>query len=132
MGLDMQTYDKNQAERFNQLLALREAELRAALHTHDDWPARIGEAEPPQVSDFKDMASRRVQATLDEAQAEHVAFELEQVLAAQYRLHDGSYGRCQRCGESIDLRRLNAIPAASYCTACQSILENQRPLPTRI
>lgn len=128
----MQNYDKNQANRFTKLLAQREAELRVALRTHDDWPERIGETEPQEVSDFKDMATRRVQATLDEAQAEQVAFELEQVLAAQYRLQDGSYGRCQRCDEEINLRRLNAMPAASYCTACQSILENERPILTRV
>jgi DnaK suppressor protein len=124
----MQTYDTNLATRFTQLLAQKEEELRAALRTNEDWPDRIGEPESREVSDFKDMATQRAQATLDEAQAEHVAFELEQVLAAQYRLHDGSYGRCQRCGEDVDLRRLAAMPATPYCTACQSIQEHKRPL----
>ncbi len=124
----MQTYDQSQAIRFTQLLGQREAELRATLRTNEDWPDRIGEPEAREVSDFKDLAARRGQATLDDAQAEHVAFELEQVLAAQYRLHDGSYGRCQRCGEEIDVRRLVAMPATPYCTACQAIQEHKRPL----
>ncbi len=127
----MQTYDKAMAPRFSQLLAQREAELRAALRTHEDWPDRIGEPDSRETSDFKDMAMRNTQATMDDAQAEHVAFELEQLLAAQHRLHDGSYGRCQRCGKDIDLRRLAAMPAAPYCTACQSVQEHERPLHAR-
>ncbi len=124
----MQIYDKNQATRFTHLLTQKEEELRAALRTNEDWPERVGEPEAREVSDFKDLATRRAQATLDDAQAEQVAFELEQVLAAQYRLHDGSFGRCQRCGDEIDLRRLVAMPATPYCTACQSIQERKRPL----
>lgn len=127
----MSTYHKNQANRFAKLLAQREAELREALRVNEDWPERIGEPDLREVSSFKDMARRSTQAALDDKRAEHFAFELEQVLAATYRLHDGTYGRCQRCLEAIDLRRLTAMPATPYCTACQSLQEHERPFFTR-
>ena len=65
-------------------------------------------------------------ATVDEAKAEHAGDELMRVLAARHRLQDHSYGLCVACGEAIDLRRLNALPAASYCVACQAIHEHER------
>jgi DnaK suppressor protein len=45
------------------------------------------------------------------------------VLAALTRLANTTYGRCLDCGEAIDLRRLNALPTAAYCTACQALHE---------
>ncbi len=124
----MQTYDKSMATRFTQLLAEREDELRALLRTREDWPERIGDPESRDVSDFKDMATQSAQAALDEVQAEHVAFELEDVLAAQHRLRKGTYGRCQQCGEEMDVLRLETLPATPYCTTCQSMQERERQL----
>lgn len=62
-------------------------------------------------------------ADADAAQAECAALELEQVLTARQRLHDQEYGRCLDCGEPIDLKRLQALPAAPCCTSCQSVRE---------
>jgi DnaK suppressor protein len=41
------------------------------------------------------------------------------------RIADGSYGTCIDCDEPIDERRLEAVPEAARCTACQE-LEDQR------
>ncbi len=42
------------------------------------------------------------------------------------RIGDGSYGSCIECGEEIPQRRLELIPAALRCVACQSQVE-ERP-----
>lgn len=75
------------------------------------------------VIDFKELAAEQSAATLDDVKAEHVAHELEQVLAARRRLQDHSYGLCLDCGEEIDPRRLDALPGTPYCTACQQVHE---------
>jgi len=56
---------------------------------------------------------------------QHVAALLDQardhltaVAAAERRLGDGSYGRCERCGREIAAERLAARPAAATCVAC--------------
>jgi len=46
----------------------------------------------------------------------HVA----EVGAAIQRLQDGTYGTCERCGQSIAKSRLEARPAASTCMRCAS------------
>ena len=56
---------------------------------------------------------------------QHVAALLDQandrlaaIAAAERRLDDGSYGRCERCGREIGAERLAARPAAATCVAC--------------
>ena len=48
--------------------------------------------------------------------AEH---HLALVDAALARLDAGTYGTCQRCGRPIPPERLEALPWAAYCIACQ-------------
>jgi DnaK suppressor protein len=41
--------------------------------------------------------------------------ELDEVEQALVRINDGTYGKCQVCGEQINPERLEARPAAIYC-----------------
>jgi RNA polymerase-binding transcription factor DksA len=116
----MKHYDHSMAGHFGKLLAAREAELRAALDTGNKKELEAGQPAQTDVQDFKDLAERESQhdiAALEEAQAVN---ELSQVLAALRRLRDGSFGQCLECGKPMDLRRLEALPAAAFCVACQA------------
>ncbi|MDR3455118.1 MAG: TraR/DksA family transcriptional regulator [Rhodoferax sp.] len=116
----METYNAQLAPRFSQLLAQREAELRAILHAADNLANETAGAEQHEVVDFKDVATEQTLAMVEDMKAEHAAQELQNVLDARRRLHDQSYGFCTRCGEAIDLRRLAAMPAAPFCASCQA------------
>jgi DnaK suppressor protein len=115
----MNTRDLDLENHFAQVLAQREQELCAMLNG-EVMPQGNGHHE---VTDFKEMAAEQAAATLDDVKAEHVAHELEQVLAARRRLQDHRYGLCLDCGEPIDRRRLEALPATPCCTACQAVHE---------
>jgi len=41
------------------------------------------------------------------------------------RLSEGSYGACQKCGEPIPEKRLEALPFALYCIQCQKKKEEK-------
>jgi DnaK suppressor protein len=125
----METYHGSQAQHFSQILDKREKELLAILHANQYSLNSTGEDAPHEVMDFKDMAVGQIQDTIDDAKIDRASIELEQVLAARCRLHDGSFGDCLNCGNAIDIRRLRALPSAALCTACQSIQEHERPLP---
>jgi DnaK suppressor protein len=43
---------------------------------------------------------------------------LQEVEAALQRVEEGSYGRCERCGEPIPEARLEARPVARTCVGC--------------
>ncbi len=46
--------------------------------------------------------------------------EIAQINRALQRIEDGSYGRCEACGEKIGKSRLEAIPFAIHCINCAS------------
>jgi RNA polymerase-binding transcription factor DksA len=43
---------------------------------------------------------------------------LDEVERALTRLDDGTYGRCEDCGETIDDERLAALPVVRTCGGC--------------
>ncbi len=71
-------------------------------------------------SNFADSS----QVTAERGEAEALAGELrdalDEVEAALARVADGSYGRCEQCGEEIAPARLEAMPAARLCMRCAS------------
>ena len=44
---------------------------------------------------------------------------LKEVTIALKKIEEGSFGSCERCGESIAEKRLEALPFARYCIGCQ-------------
>jgi len=44
--------------------------------------------------------------------------ELDEVEAAMKRVEDGSYGRCEACGDMLSAEELDAFPLARRCRAC--------------
>jgi DnaK suppressor protein len=125
----VEKFDSTLTERFAELLAQRDAQARAVLRdTGEDFDVE-GKTLPRDVTDFKDVADGASQAAVDDAIAEHAIRELKSVAAARRRLTLGSYGYCENCHKAIDLRRLQAIPEAALCAACQSAGELNRSSP---
>jgi RNA polymerase-binding protein DksA len=54
--------------------------------------------------------------------------QIQMIDAAIERMDEGTYGICQRCGQQIQVERLEALPFAAYCITCQSHLEQQAEL----
>jgi DnaK suppressor protein len=52
--------------------------------------------------------------------------QLQETEAALARVDDGSYGLCGHCGGPIAAERLEIVPGARYCVACQGRLESRR------
>ena len=50
---------------------------------------------------------------------------LRDVVSALQRIEDGSYGACERCGEAIAEKRLEALPFARHCITCQRLVEEE-------
>jgi RNA polymerase-binding transcription factor len=50
---------------------------------------------------------------------------LRDVVAALQKIDDGSFGSCERCGETIGDKRLEALPFARYCIDCQRLVEEE-------
>ena len=55
---------------------------------------------------------------------------LRDVMNALQRIEEGSYGECERCGEAIAEKRLEALPFARHCIDCQRVVEEEERLTT--
>jgi len=93
------------------------ARLREALKTEVDPDA--DEGDPDLVEREKVMAL--VQGL--ERRFESIEYALRQA-------KEGAYGICERCGEPIDPARLEAVPEATLCVSCKSIVERQSRVRT--
>ncbi len=62
---------------------------------------------------------QELDATLYENE-EHLDREVADALG---RIEEGSFGSCERCGESIKRERLEAIPYTRFCLNCAREIE---------
>jgi len=50
---------------------------------------------------------------------------LRDVVDALQKIDTGAFGECERCGESIAEKRLEALPFARHCIDCQRLVEEE-------
>jgi DnaK suppressor protein len=55
---------------------------------------------------------------------------LRDVVSALQRIDEGSFGTCERCGETISEKRLEALPFARHCIDCQRVVEEEERMAT--
>jgi len=55
---------------------------------------------------------------------------LKEVVIALRKLDEGGFGECERCGEAIAEKRLEALPFARYCIDCQRSVEQEERAAT--
>ena len=82
----------------------------------DDLAVEAGD--PP--GQFRTAGSAEETAGLLDSALQYLAWgRRRQILEALRRLHHGSYGICTGCGRPIDEERLEILPEAGFCVACQ-------------
>ena len=69
-------------------------------------------------ADFAEQATARENDEVVHALGSQGAAELQRVRAALRRIEADSFGRCLKCGESIEAARLDALPYAEHCARC--------------
>jgi DnaK suppressor protein len=93
-----------------------------AEHVRDDQAAAL-ELSDDGVKDTVDLSlmdvNKEMALRLGERESQMIA-DIDQALL---RIEEGSYGKCARCDQLIDERRLEALPTARYDAACQEAIE---------
>ena len=113
-----------QPERLAHFKEILIAQLRQhAQHVSDDQAAAL-ELSDDGVKDSMDLSvmdvSKELALRLGDRESQMVA-DIDQALL---RMKEGSYGICNRCGEPINERRLEAVPTARYDAQCQALIES--------
>ena len=76
--------------------------------------------------DFLDEASRTQNIELKYVLSDRDRHELRVIEEALERIDDGSYGMCKECAGPIEPKRLEILPFAVLCVACQEEREAQQ------
>ncbi len=87
---------------------IREASLKDSVHelsSYDNHPA--------------DHGNETLEREKDLALLDNVRELRHQVRVARQRIAAGTFGSCAKCGQEIDLLRLEAIPYTALCLDCQ-------------
>jgi RNA polymerase-binding transcription factor DksA len=100
------------------LLAERSALLEETARpvVEDEPQATTGSGE----TDYINVETERQLVAVLDAYARQALEEVERALA---RIADGTYGRCVRCGVSINAERLWALPRVGCCIDCRRVEE---------
>jgi DnaK suppressor protein len=90
-------------------------EIQASLETSRGGKAHIRE----QTQNLEDLAIQAHEEWLYLSRNSIDVSLLREIKAALARIEDAEYGECMECEEPISNKRLEAIPWARYCIACQ-------------
>jgi DnaK suppressor protein len=108
-------------EHYRKLLEVRRMHLRESVARSEE------DGRAAQVTDSaQDVADRAAGAYEKEflfARSNNDRQFLQMVEHALSNIAEGTYGDCELCGNEINERRLEAIPWARHCIACQEKLE---------
>ncbi len=92
-----------------------EGELRRLTHVPRDPTSSVSFGK--RVGDGTTEAVERINTT---SAARTIAALLRDAERAQAKLDEGTYGRCDGCGQTIPPERLETIPWTSHCVACSA------------
>jgi len=76
------------------------------------------------TADWSEQASERENDEVLESLGNSSEQELEMIKFALHRLKNGTYFRCEECGEDIPTARLELLPFTAYCVNCAEKIES--------
>jgi RNA polymerase-binding protein DksA len=110
-------------ETMHQRLSALKKEILAHLALEDAEFRELWEDMDPK--DLVDVASEDIDRKTLEALGAQEMRRLNLIESALARIPNGHYGACMKCGSRIPKERLEAIPYALLCIACQSSEERR-------
>lgn len=109
-------------KKYKRILLERRLKLNGTLSSMADEALKPngGGQDADEIADFgSDQFEQEL--TLGLMETEQSA--IKEIDLALDRIEDGSFGKCDGCEEKIPKPRLEALPSARYCIACQEKLE---------
>jgi DnaK suppressor protein len=98
---------------------LKLLEQARALKNHLSTTAAAVVACRETSGDYGDMSQQSQQEWLFVSRNRADSTELDLIENALRRIHEGTYGTCSHCEQTIAHNRLRAVPWAQYCIQCQ-------------
>ena len=103
------------------LLDERQRVSHSIEHLHAENSLSTADEDPS--TGLADEATTTLDRELDYSLEENAERVLHEIDAALRRIEDGTFGRCERCGQAISEERLEAKPYATKCIECKRLEE---------
>ena len=105
-------------------LRARLLQMLAELRKDIDYEVRgASDRDLAHINDTSDMASDAADGDLALRIAESETVEAGEVERAIEKVDTGTYGKCDVCNKTIGADRLQFLPFATLCIACQELAE---------
>jgi len=123
----------NQAElnHFKSLLVRKKQELQSTLQSmHDNGTDGTNNSFVDELSRYDnhpaDSGSEMYSAEFNNSLKIRHEVMMHEINDALKKIDNGTYGKCESCGNDIDKERLNALPYAKFCIQCQNNYSKDR------
>lgn len=136
--------DKIQLEFFKRMLLDQGKGIEGTINSMKEHGVGEQDAyEPDELSNYDnhpaDLGSELFQVELNNALKVHEEHLLKEIHDALVRIDNGTYGKCDLCGDEISSERLEVLPYTRLCIDCETSkeismenLKRQRPVEERI
>lgn len=112
--------NKKGTTRFKKLLQERRKAIVSTAEAVREEGLGFDQAELP---DEVDLASTEAGQSLNLRLRDRELVLLKKIDRTLKKIEDGEFGICERCGEEIGLKRLEARPVAEVCIRCKEEME---------
>lgn len=113
---------KREIDRFKILLQERRKAIVDAAENIREGGIGFEQADLP---DEIDLASTETDQSLNLRLHDRELVLLRKIDKTLKKIEDGEFGVCERCGEEIGVKRLEARPVAEVCIRCKEELEKK-------
>ncbi len=115
--------DKRTLTSYKKRLLAKRQELTEAYNRDKNYGR---ESDSGGTQDLADKASTSYTKEFLYSLSNSERIVLQEVEDALTRIEEGEFGVCEECGEPIHKKRLDAVPWARYCLACQEAFDKGR------
>lgn len=113
---------KKDIQRFKKLLEERK---KAIMDTAENTREQGLGFEQADLPDEVDLASTETGQSLNLRLRDRELVLLKKINKTLKKIEDGEFGVCERCGDEIGLKRLEARPVTDLCIRCKEEQERQ-------
>lgn len=108
--------NKKDMKHFRELLTERYEQTLKILETSKEATMAVDQSDLP---DEVDQASSEADQSMQLRLRDRENVLLKKILKTIKKIDDGDFGICEKCGDDIDLKRLEARPVTDLCIRCK-------------
>ena len=108
--------NKKELKKFRELLEERRKEIVAQAESTKEKGIAF---DPEDLPDEVDLASSEADQSMNLRLRDRERVLLRKVEKAIKKIEEGEYGICEKCGEEIGVKRLEARPVTDLCIKCK-------------